>query len=309
MPIRVKEDWSGDALSYGSGGSEGLNFNIHGAASKFEAWNALADYTPPVYLGLVRSNIEVSQVGPTFFKGSVKYATVGPGGGETAVGQTPPESYTPPTSEAEPMGSGYSFNFAAETTHKTQSLKTRYLRAVGDPLTEIGSAPSYGGAVGVEISGTSVRVQGYDSPTLSQTWTRTVAVNPMTLGYRNAIRNLIGHKNHAPFYSSAAGETVLYGVSGQHVDGFKYSLTFTFQERPNITNLILRPDPDDLDEPHNPEAPGALVIPHASGWDHIWVIYEEDVDIDSYELLKKPKYAFVEQIIKDGNFAALRLGT
>jgi hypothetical protein len=308
MPVTVKEDWEGDALSYGSGGgSEGLHFNIHDASSKYEAWSALKDYSSALYLGLVRNSISVTQVGPTFFKGVVQYGPAGPGGGDTAndaAGGTPATTHSAPADATTALGVGYEFTFSAEMVRRTQSLETRYRRAIGDALNVVGTAPDYERAVGVSRSGGNVKVDGYEAPEPSHVWSRTVPVFPMTLEYRDQIRSCVGKKNADPFYNAEAGETVLWGVSGRHEDGGRYSLTFTFHERENVTNLILRPDPAD---PTDATAANALVVPFASGWDHIWVVYEEQVD--GNELLKRPIQAYVETIIDDADFSVLRIGS
>lgn len=307
MPVTVKLDWESEPLSQGSGGgSAGFSFNIYGAGSDFEAWAAVRDFSPALYLGLVRSNISVQQSGPNFHKGNVSYANVGPGGGDTAdsaVGATPPSTHPAPATDTTALGVGYEFNYSAEMKHYTQSLATRYKRAAGDALNIPGSAPSYDRAVGVERSGGNVKVNGFDAPEPTTVWSVTVPVEPMTLKYKNEIRSLVGKKNAAPFYQSEAGEVVLWGVAGRYIDSGRYSLTFTFHERPNIVNKIIVPDATD---PDDPELPNALVVPAASGWDHIWLVYEEEAAAN--ELLKKPVHVYVEQIIADGDFTLLRLG-
>lgn len=311
MPVTVKDDWESGELQYGnSGGSAGpFQFNIYGAGSDFEAWAALRDYTSITYLGLIRSNIAVKQNGPAMHKGTVSYSSVGPGGGETATGATPPTEYSAPTStggpagDGEALGAGYEFSFSVEQVKRTQSRATRYLRAKGDLLADTGSAPDYQHAVGVSQSGGTVKVEGYDGLEPTHTWSRTINVNPMTLGHKKRIRDLIGKKNTAPFYGAAAGEVLLYGASGRQVQGNLYTLTFTFHERPNVTNLVLVEDESD---PTNLEAAGALVIPLAYGWDHIWVVYDEDVG--GNELLRRPIYAYVERVVDDGDFSLLRIG-
>jgi hypothetical protein len=298
-------------LQYGnSGGSAGpFQFNIYGAGSDFEAWAALRDYTSITYLGLIRSNIAVKQNGPAMHKGTVAYSSVGPGGGETATGATPPTEYSAPTSTGGPsgdgdaLGAGYEFGFTVEQVKRTQSKVTRYGRAKGDLLADFGNAPDYHRAVGVSQSGGTVKVEGYDGLEPVHTWSRTINVNPMTLGHKKRIRDLVGTANERPFYGAARGEVLLYGVSGRQVQGNLYTLTFTFHERKNVLNLVLVPDPDDEEDL---EGPGALVIPEAYGWDHIWVVYDEAIAAN--ELLNRPIYAYVERVVDLTDFRALRIG-
>jgi hypothetical protein len=322
MAVNVKEDWEGDALSYGSGGgAEGLRFNIHGAASKFEAWAALRDHSAAVYLGLVRNYIDVTQLGPGVFKGIVKYGEWGLGGGGTALGATPPAEQSPPATADSPLGPGsgdvggnglaFSFSFEAETRHYVQSVRTRHRRAPGDALNVVGSAPNYKGAVGVSKSGGNVRVDGYDAPAPTSTFQVTAPCEPMTLAYHNQLRDLVGRMNAAQWWFKEAGTCVLWGVAGQWVSGLRYTLTFTFHERPVVTNKVLVPDPADpgVDGPAEDwdyTLAGALVIPFATGWDQVWVEYDEEVE--SGQLLARPRYAYVEQVVEYGDFSLLRLG-
>lgn len=310
MPVTVKEDWDSGTLQYGSSGSAGpFNFNVYGAGSDYEAWAALRDYSPALYLGLIRSNIAVKQNGPFMHTGTVSYSSMGPGGGETPAGATPPTEYSAPTATGGPsgdgdaLGAGYEFGFTVEQVRRTQSKSTRYGRAKGNLLADFGTAPDYHRAVGVSQSGGTVRVEGYDGLEPAHTWSRTINVNPMTLGFKKRIRDLVGCANERPFYGAERGEVLLYGASGRQVQGELYTLTFTFHEKKNVTDLVLVEDESD---PTNLEAPGALVIPEAYGWDHIWVVYDED--IADNQLLNRPIYAYVERVVDLADFRALRIG-
>lgn len=309
MPVTVKEDWASEPLQYGSSGSAGFKFNIYGAGSDFEAWAALRDYTSIGYLGLIRSNISVQQNGPAMHTGAVQYSSMGPGGGETPAGATPPTEFSAPTATGGPsgdgdaLGAGYEFGFSVEQVKRTQSKATRYGRAKGDLLADFGHAPDYQRAVGVSQSGGTVKVEGYDGLEPSHTWSRTINVNPMTLGHKKRIRDLVGTANERPFYGAARGEVLLWGCTGRQVQGQLYTLTFTFHERKNVTNLVLV---EDESAPTNLSAPGALVIPEAYGWDHIWVVYDEAIATN--QLLNRPIYAYVERVVDLADFRALRIG-
>jgi hypothetical protein len=314
VPVTVKVDWESDPLQFGSGGGgDGLHYNVHGATTKAEAWEAVRALAPTFLNGFVRNDISVTEVGPNFCKARVTYGTLGVGGsdvpvGEQAIGDPPPAEFgEPPATDATAVSNGYEFSWVSEMRHKTLSLGTRYRRLPGDALISVGSAPDFRRAVGVARSGSSTRVEGYDAPEPTSSWSRTVVVNPMTLAYYRAVRDLVGKKNNGPFYFSSMGECLLWGVSGRNVQGDEYSLTFTFHERPNITNLVLVPDDADPDpDDPDPDLPGALVIPAAYGWDYIWVQYEEELGAD--EILNRPKAAYVEQIIPFGDFSVLNIG-
>lgn len=303
MPVSIKFDWESDPLSQAG---DGFKFNIRGAADKLEAWEALRDFSPTTWLGLVRSHIDATEVGPGFFKGTVRYAPAGSVGTDTPVGTTPdPDGGAPgaaPATDETPLGAGFEFQFTADMEHRQQAIRTRYRRQAGDPLNAVGTAEDFQGVVGVSRSGGNVRVEGYDAPAATSVWTKTVP-SLMTLKYYKAILSCVGKRNAETFYSFDAGTCVLMGCSGRLGENGVWTLTFTFHVRPDVEDLIVVPDPDD---PDDPELPGALVIPFASGWDHIWFTYEEDAPAGT--LIVRPKAAYVEKIIELADFTKLRIG-
>lgn len=315
MPITVKYDWDDGPTQFGTGGgSDALRCNVHGASTNVAAWEAVAAFTPPVYNGFIRDDIAVTRVGPLFHKAVVSYSTSGAAGTDTAVGETPPVEHPAPATPTEALGAGYDFSFSAEMQKRTQSIRTKFGRAAGDGSfqggaygpSEFGSAINYGGAVGISRSGGNVRVEGYDAPVVASTWTRTVMFESMTFAFQDTLAGLVGKKNSATFYNSQPGECLLWSVSGRHHEGTKYSLAFTFHKKKNKTNFVVSPDPTDTGFPFDHTKADALVIPAAAGWDIIWVLYGEEVEGD--ELVKRPIFAYVEEVIEDGDFSLLRIG-
>ena len=312
MAVTVKVDWESGTTS--ADGAE-LVYNIHGAANDFEAWAAVRDYSPVLYLGFFRANFTVQRQGPNLYKGRVPYKPIGSAGSITPVGQTPPQPAEVPAGDGTQSGGGspandtdaidgaFTFDISAKNIHIQQSFRTLFRRQIGDAPGVFGTAPDYQRAIGISI-GADGRgtVAGCDVFEPDFTWTKNVMRTSVSMSYVKTLEGLVAKKNAATFYRRDAGTQLLVGVSGRQVRGGDYSLTFTFATRRNITNKIIVPDPGDS---FNPNAPGALVVPSARGWDHIWVMY--DTVVKPGQIVPQAKYVYVEEVIEDGDFNQLRI--
>lgn len=328
MALTVKPDWeSGDTSADGAS----LIYNVHGAANDFEAWAAVRDYSPTLYLGFLRQNFSVQRQGPNLYKGNVPYGPRGTGGSDVPVGSDPPspaeaaaESGAPgggaPGGDELPLDGTFTFSIQGKSTHITQSIKTRYMRLPGEGIGPdiTGTAPDYRRAIGVK-PGNPGSVAGCDIFEPEFTWTKSVARRSLTLSYVKNLESLVGTKNKATFYYREAGTTLFVGVSGRQIRGNDYSLDFAFSTRRNIVNKIIVRDPDSNPEiadddpdqldgqtpPHPLYAPQSLVVPQANGWDFIWVFY--DNVLRTGEIIPQARAVYVEQVIPDGDFALLKI--
>jgi hypothetical protein len=52
---------------------------------------------------------------------------------------------------------------------------------------------------------------------------------------------------------------------------------------------------------------GSITVTAKKGWEYLWVQYETGVDEDA--LIKRPAYAYVEQVYRTGDFSTLGIGT
>lgn len=307
MAVVLKERPESRRIRYGvNGGGETLVFNGKGSddsAAYYNAVLAIPNGQPggPYWDNLALQDIEVELQGGGRAKVSVNYGDRGFAGTGSATGApitnpTPPlgGSAVPGAMDA-PLGPGYSMEITAETRHITQSIATIVKRIPGGA--ELADNMR---AIGV----TKDRVEGCDVYAPKAVWTR-VAARPnvsCTLNYTNTLKSLVGKKNNALFYGRAAGEVVYMGAS-MAWNGRGYTFTHKFEDRDNITNQIVVPDPLD---PTNPNAANAITVLAAKGWDYIWYGYKQTIRSD--EIAPEPVSAFVEKVIEDADFSVLGIG-
>lgn len=305
MAVTLRERSDSRRVRYGAGGGgETLRFNAKGSTNQLDIMAAVAliESGQPggdVWDGFFRSDIDVEPRGSDQWLVTIEYTNRGGFGGSGVPTGTTPASPSAPATGSTALGAGYSFDLTAETEHITQSKRT---------ISE-GALPGFGlpdtkQAIGlVQGPDGARRIEGVDVFVPKMDWSRTVARATVTRDYIRTLRGLVGKKNNATFYGSAAGEVLYLGASGQH-NGQGWSITHKFSEKENITNLILAPDPAD---PTNPAAANALVVTSAKGWDYTWVGYKNEVADN--EVAPRPVFFKVEEVYPDGNFANIGIGS
>lgn len=162
---------------------------------------------------------------------------------------------------------------------------------IGGEWVMLGGAPDNQGVIGVQFADGSGRAEGCDIFGPKFDWSRDVSRPVVTRNYLRALRNLVGRKNFAPFYGSAPGEVLYLGCSARATDGGKWSLTHKFSEIENRTNIFVTKD---------------LVIPFKRGWDYVWFGYSKK--LDAGEIVSRPKAAYVEEVVEDGDFSLIEIG-
>jgi hypothetical protein len=70
-----------------------------------------------------------------------------------------------------------------------------------------------------------------------------------------------------------------------------WTLSYKFVASPNVTDQTI----------------GDITGVEKKGHEYLWVRYEDTVS--SNELVKKPKFVYVNKVYRDGNFAGLGIGT
>lgn len=183
--------------------------------------------------------------------------------------------------------STFSFETRGGSQHITQSLQT-----VGSYAAPgIAAAPDFGGAIGVTDSG----IDGVDITVPVYTFSETHHFAPefVTTAYKGTLFNLTGRVNDAPFKGLAAGECLFLGAAGTRRGDDPWEISFAFAGSPNITNLSV----------------GGITGIAKKGWEYLWVRYAEAEDTAAKMLVRKPIAAYVERVYREGNFAALGIGT
>ena len=163
------------------------------------------------------------------------------------------------------------------------------------------TAPSQFGAIGVDgdnVAGVDIVV-----PALSWTETYDVPSSYVTATYIKRTSFLTGTVNNATFRTFRPGEVLFVGCSGsQDWDADKgdgpWSLSYKFVASPNAGNgeTLKALKVGDI---------GGIV---KKGHEYLWVKYESSVGAGSADLLKRPKYVYVNEVYPSANFAQLGIG-
>jgi hypothetical protein len=202
--------------------------------------------------------------------------------------------------EPDPLRRSRSFDTSGGMSHITQADGGK-ITSTGGTTTRTGterrfpsSAPSMDSAIGVDDNG----VQGVDIVVPALTWTETYDVKStyVTSAYIKSVAALTGTTNGAAFRTFEAGEVLFLGASGsQEWDSQKgdgpWSLSFKFVASKNITGQTI----------------GSITGVEKKGHEYLWVRYESSVS--GSDLVKKPKYVYVNTVYREGDFSGLGIGT
>lgn len=178
------------------------------------------------------------------------------------------------------------FEVASETEHITQSIAT-----VSRHVPSGKTAADFKQAIGVEKD----EAKGVDIvvPRLSFGWSVTKSKAVVTASYVRTLAALVGRVNSAPYLGFQTGELLFKGVSGSRSVGNKnWSLNFTFEASPNVTDLEIGPD---------------IKVASKDGYDYLWTSYELGEDDDADVVIPKPRQVNIEQVYKRVDFGPLGL--
>jgi hypothetical protein len=203
--------------------------------------------------------------------------------------------------QRDPLKRSRSFDTSGGSQHITQAAGGTVTTSGGTTVTQgserrypPGTAPSMNNAIGVDGSS----VNGVDIVAPALTWTETYDVphQYVTANYIKSIAALTGTVNNGAFRTFAAGEVLFMGCSGsQEWDDQRgngpWTLSYKFVASPNVTAQTI----------------GDITGIEKKGHEYLWVRYEDAVS--SNELVKKPKYVYVNKVYRDGNFSGLGIGT
>ena len=203
--------------------------------------------------------------------------------------------------QRDPLKRSRSFDTSGGTQHVTQATGGTITTVGGTTTTSVverkyptATAPSMSGAIGVD--GQSVNGVDIVVPALSWTETYDVPHQYVTAAYIKGVAGLTGTVNNGAFRTFAAGEVLFMGCSGaQEWDDQRgngpWSLSYKFVASPNVTAQTI----------------GDISGIEKKGHEYLWVRYEDAVSTN--ELVKKPKYVYVNKVYRDGNFSGLGIGS
>ena len=202
------------------------------------------------------------------------------------------------TQEA-PLRRARSFDTGGGNQHVTQAEAEQRYAATG-------TAPNQSKAIGVD--GDSVAGVDIIVPALQWTETYDVPSTYVTAAYIKGVAALTGTVNNAAFRTFQPGEVLFAGCSGnQEWDTEKgdgpWSLSYKFVASPN------RGLPTGVTGPQTAPAidVGSISGIVKKGHEYLWIRYEAAVD--GTDLLKRPKYAYVNQVYREASFAGLGIGS
>lgn len=204
----------------------------------------------------------------------------------------------------DPLKRSRSFDTTGGTQHIVQAAdgtvtfgsggSTTVVTTSGETKFPPSTAPSMSGAINVDENG----VNGVDIVVPQLQWQEQYDVpnSYVTNGYIRSVAAMTGTLNKSSFRGFAAREILFLGCSGsQEWDDEKgrgpWSLTYRFVASPNVTNKTI----------------GTITNVNKGGHDYLWVKYE--ADISGNDIVRKPKYVYVDKVYHDGDFSALGIGT
>lgn len=256
----------------GVNGAFELRFNAAGDSNQERIMRNVTPQIPALYNGLELIDIHIDPIPETIdsVKGKGLWLVVA-------------------TYQQKPLSDGakYSFDTSGSTFHINQSLFTRDRYAIP------GKTPTdYKGAINFDGD----KVQGVDIvvPTFTFTETYEMLARLLTPGYKITLFNLTGVLNDNNFRGFTRGEVLFMGASGS-LDATvgTYQVEFKFAASPELRNFKV----------------GDITVGLKRGWDYIWVVYDKELDSNSKKLAVNPSEVYVERVYREGNFAALGIGT
>lgn len=189
-------------------------------------------------------------------------------------------SYSPRKNE---MGE-YSFSF--DTTGGTIVITQSYETLQSYKATGVaGDIPNHKGAIDVQgndVKGTTVVI-----PALKMTYR---FKHPLGVVNESLARNLAratGKTNNDIWHGFRPGECLFLGATGEDGSDSPASVDYSIACSENVTGLTI----------------GDIANVAKRGWDAIWVAYFEEKDDDANERTMRPKYAYVERVYREMNFA------
>lgn len=183
----------------------------------------------------------------------------------------------------------FQFNTGGSTKHITQSIDTRLTaKVIGDP----DDIPDENKVINVmrERGGPS-RIEGTDIvwPTFSFSETHYFDDSEVTSTFKNKLCELTGTVNNSAFKGFDSYEVLFIGASGMRRGTGDWEITFNFQAQKTQSLVEV----------------GDIILSTVRGWEYVWVQYDDDVS--NNRGVKKPKFAYVEQVYRYTDFSQLGL--
>lgn len=186
----------------------------------------------------------------------------------------------------------YRFNFQAPGGHLYQSLAT--ISGKNSENDDIG--PAFFGAINVVDDEGKLRCEGVNISPPHEVFTLSYVAGSgiVTGAYQLTVEGLCGKVNSTTFRGRPAGSVMLVRAAGGRDRSGKWSIEFGFGYIANATDVPVGE---------------TIIIPAKDGFDYLWAYYENKKNNDVLQVVKQPKYAFVERIFPRADLNALSLPT
>jgi hypothetical protein len=256
-----------------------------GTISDEDAFDQVAASAPNNWDGIPGANINVRQelVQDTIWEVAVTY------GGESGDSLTFPQSTV-----------DYEFSFQAPSEKIYQSLET-----IGVYDADGSLDPDFsGGAINVTNDGGEIKVEGLDLPpgTPTNTWVFKPLAATITDAYQIGVEGIMGHVNAFAFKNRQAGTMRFVTCDGGAIYSAgtiaKWQIRYGFQFSAHRSNFTA----------------GGIPVPFKGGHHLMWSYYKEEQhdpandpvpNAGKAEIIKRPKYIFVERVFHESNFNVL----
>jgi len=268
MPTVITEVFDSDVRVAGDGPSIERRYYVTGAADSATAQTDVLAAVPTSYGGYPRRRVKIDVSGESSWWATVTYE--------------PYNSSPPPAATGESL---YEFDTGGGQVHVTNSLAT-----VNSYAPAGSTVPDYDGAMGV----TENSIEGADIAARSFVFSEThyVADASITTAYKSILFYLTGRVNNANFKGLNAGECLFLGARGSKRGQGDWEITYSFACSPNVAGLTI----------------GNITGIAKSGWEYLWVSYEDVEDAAAKMLVRRPRAVYIERVYESGDFSTLNIG-
>lgn len=271
MPAALIELFEGRSTDIAGKLAATIPYAIFGAADETDAKATALASIPTTYNGIPRSGISgLECINATTWKVTARYAQPdSSGGSDTAVLEN---------------------TFTFETGGGTQTVRQSF---DGFSNKFVAGGPPGGTWVDSAINFDGENVNGVDIVIPQYQWAETFWFDPalVTNEYRRILANRTSTVNASAFRGYDAGEVMFLGASGSKQGNGWWQITFKFARERNRTGLQI----------------GAITGISKTGWQYMWVRYEDDVADNS--LIKKPKAVHVETLYTPYEWDSMGIGS
>jgi len=267
----------------GTNSSAELVYVIDGTTSDLTAADSAELLTPYTFRGLVRKDIELSQVAPDRWEATLTY-------------KDPDKKDEDESGDGDPLETGEGV-FSFDTTGATGEIEvvqkgreTKEIPAGGSP----GDYPDMRGVIKVEPDriGSAEIVM----PALRLTYRTRLPKELATIQWIKDVASITGTTNDSAFYSFEAGELLFLGVQGEQSSRSDPECLFSFSASKNQKNLVYETIDGD-------------VTLDKDGHEFLWFWFGMDEDTTAKVVRPQPKAVYVNQVYDSSDFSILGIGT